>query len=199
MIKRALTALIVVTLFMTVYAATPFSVDTAHSNVGFHVPIAGGLAKVSGKFSQFSVNLNFDETDITKSTVEAAIKADSIDTGIAGRDNHLKTADFFDVAKYPEITFKSKRVEKKGKSLMLTGDFSMHGVTKEISFPFAMVGNCYNQKAKTVTPPCGFQANFIVNRADYGITYSRKDDPNFIGNNIEVNLNILAVKPRPKQ
>jgi polyisoprenoid-binding protein YceI len=199
MFKKLFSIALVATLYLSVYAVTPFSVDTAHSNVGFSVPIAGGLASVSGKFGQFNVNLSFDETDITKSTVEATIKADSISTGIAARDNHLKTADFFDAAKYPEITFKSKKVEKKGKNLMLTGDFTMHGVTKEISFPFTVVGDCYNQKAKTVTPPCGFSANLKINRADYGITYARKDDANFIGNVIDVNLNMLAVKPKPKQ
>ncbi len=199
MLKRFVSIALVATLWLSVYAATPFSVDTAHSNVGFSVPIAGGLAQVTGKFGQFSVNLNFDETDITKSTVEATIKADSISTGIVARDNHLKTPDFFDAAKYPEITFKSKKVEKKGKGYILTGDFTMHGVTKEVSFPFTVVGNCYNQKAKSVTPPCGFSANFKLDRRDYGISYGRKDDPNFIGNVIDINLNMLAVKPRPKQ
>ena len=165
----------------------------------FSVPIAGGLASVSGKFGQFSVNLNFDEADITKSTVEATIKTESINTGIAARDNHLKTADFFDAAQFPEVTFKSKKIEKKGKTHLLTGDFSMHGVTKEISFPFTLVGNCYDQKAKTVTPPCGFSANLKLDRRDYGISYARKDDANFIGNVIDINLNLLAVKPKMKQ
>ena len=196
--KKFFSIALVSVLWLSVYASTPFSVDTAHSNVGFNVPIAGGLAQVSGKFGQFSVNLNFDETDITKSTVETTIKVESINTGIAGRDTHLKTPDFFDAAKYPEITFKSKKVEKKGKGYQLTGDFTMHGVTKEITFPFAIVGNCFNQKAKSVTPPCGFQANLKIDRRDYGITYARKDDANFIGNVIDVNLNLLAIKPRPK-
>jgi polyisoprenoid-binding protein YceI len=199
MIKKLISLALVATFYLSVYAVTPFSVDTAHSNVGFIVPIAGGLAAVSGKFGQFSLNLNFDETDITKSTVEATIKTDSINTGIAARDNHLKTADFFDAAQFPEITFKSKKVEKKGKMHILTGDFSMHGVTKEISFPFALIGNCYDQKAKTVAPPCGFSANLKIDRRDYGISYARKDDANFIGNVIEVNLNLLAIKPKPKQ
>lgn len=198
MLRKILAPALLAVFYVTALAVTPFSVDTAHSNVGFHVPIAGGLSKVSGKFAAFSVNLNFDETDITKSTVEATIKADSISTGIAGRDTHLKTADFFDVAKYPEITFKSKKVEKKGKGFMMTGDFSMHGVTKEISFPFTMVGNCYDKKAKTVTPPCGFQASLTIDRRDYGINYARKDDANFIGHMVEINLDILAIKPMPR-
>jgi polyisoprenoid-binding protein YceI len=196
MLKNFISVVIITTFYLSIYAVTPFSVDSAHSNIGFSVPIAGGLASVSGKFGQFTVNLQFDETDITKSTVEATIKADSINTGIAGRDNHLKTADFFDVAKYPDITFKSKKVEKKGKVNILIGDFSMHGVTKEISFPFEMLGNCYDKKAKTVTPPCGFMANFKINRTDFGINYGRKDDPNFIGNMIDINLHLLAIKPR---
>ncbi len=197
MLKKLFSIVMVAMLWLTAFGAIPLSVDTAHSNVGFSVPIAGGLAQVTGKFSQFNVNLSFDENDITKSTVEATIKADSISTGIVARDNHLKTVDFFDAAKYPEITFKSKKIEKRGKSYMMTGDFSMHGVSKEISFPFAMVGNCYDKKAQKPTLPCGFSASLKLDRRDYGITYARKDNADFIGNVIDVNLNMLAVQPRP--
>jgi polyisoprenoid-binding protein YceI len=200
MFKKLFSISMIAVLWITAYgtmSGVPMAVDTNHSNVGFRVPIAGGLAQVTGKFSSFTVNLNFDEKDITKSTVEATIKADSISTGIAGRDTHLKTADFFDVAKYPEITFKSKKIEKKGKSYMLTGDFTMHGVTKEISFPFVMVGNCYDKKAAKATLPCGFSANLKLDRRDYGITYARKDNADFIGNIIDIDLNMLAVQPRP--
>jgi len=197
MTKRFISVAFIATLWLTAYGATPLSVDSAHSNVGFSVPIAGGLSQVSGKFGQFSVNLNFDESDITKSTVEATIKADSISTGIGARDNHLKTADFFDAAKYPEITFKSKKVEKKGKGYTLTGDFTMHGVTKEIMFPFVVVGDCYSKKEKKTTLPCGFSATLKLDRRDYGITYARKDNAEFIGYIIDVNLNMLAVQPRP--
>ena len=196
--KKLVLFVMIAALWVTIYAVTPVSVDVAHSTVGFVVPIAGGLSQVSGKFSQFDLKLNFDETDITKSTVETKIKVESIDTGIAARDNHLRTADFFEVAKYPEIAFVSKRVEKKGKDYILTGDFSMHGVTKEISFPFTIIGNCYDAKAKTVTLPCGFQANLKLDRREYGIVYARKDDPNFLGNIVDINLNLLAVRPRPR-
>lgn len=197
--KKVISIALVTMLWLSVYAAAPLSIDTAHSNIGFSVPIAGGLAQVSGKFGQFSVNLNFDETDITKSTVEVTIKADSINTGIERRDAHLKNPDFFEVEKFPEITFKSKKVEKSGDGYVLTGDFSMHGVTKEISFPFTIDGNCYNQADKTVTPPCGFNANLKLDRRDYGVSYARGNDPNFIGHIIDVNLNLLAVTPRPRQ
>ncbi len=196
MLKKSLVLFLVTIFFISAYATTPLSVDSAHSNVGFRVPIMGGMAQVSGKFSQFNVNLNYDEADITKSTVEATIKADSISTGIAGRDNHLKTADFFDAAKYPDITFKSKKIEKKGKAFLMTGDFTMHGITKEISFPFTTFGNCYDKKAAKATLPCGFNATLKIDRRDYGISYGRKDNPDFIGNIVDVDLNMLAIAPR---
>lgn len=197
MFKKFFSIALIATFFLTAYASTPMSVDTAHSNVGFSVPIAGGLSHVTGKFGQFNVNLNFDEADITRSTVEATIKTESISTGIGARDNHLKTADFFDAAKFPDITFKSKKIEKKGKALILTGDFSMHGVTKEISFPFEVVGSCYDKKADKATLPCGFVANLKIDRRDYGISYARKDNAEFIGYIVDINLNMLAVQPKP--
>src|SRR5688500_10031578 len=85
-------------------APVAFAVDTAHSNIGFNVPIMGGLSSVSGKFTDFTVDFNVDEKDMTKSTVNVLIKATSIDTGIERRDAHLRNPDFFEVEKYPEIT-----------------------------------------------------------------------------------------------
>ena len=84
--------------FIPVYSAvTKYVADTAHSNVGFSMPILGGLSQVRGKFSEFTVEIVYDDQDVTKSTVNAVIKAASIDTGIEGRDKHLRNADFFDV------------------------------------------------------------------------------------------------------
>jgi len=120
--------------------ARPYRIDTNHSTIGFSVPIMGGLSKVNGKFTDFAVTLTNDEKDITKSSVSVVIKATSINTGIPARDNHLRTADFFGVEKYPEITFQSKRVEKKGKQLIAVGDFTMHGISKEIALPFTITG-----------------------------------------------------------
>ncbi|MGB7201987.1 MAG: YceI family protein [Pyrinomonadaceae bacterium] len=135
----------------------PFRIDVNHSNIGFAVPIAGGLSKVRGKFSEFKMDLNYDDKDITKSTVEVKIVAKSVDTGINQRDDHLRTADFFEVEKYPEITFKSKGIIKKGKSLTLVGDFTLHGVTREISFPFTITGRQFEAKEKLLT--LGFLGN----------------------------------------
>src|SRR6185503_17364757 len=98
-----------------------YPIDNNHSTVGFSVPILGGLSQVKGKFTDFTVTLNHDEKDITKSSVSVVIKATSVDTGIEGRDRHLRTADFFDVEKFPEITFQSSSVVKKGKQLIAHG------------------------------------------------------------------------------
>src|SRR2546425_9429236 len=113
-----------------------YPIDANHSTVGFSVSIMGGLSKVNGKFTEFAVTLTNDEKDITKSSVSVVIKAASINTGITARDNDLRSAGFFDVEKYPEITFQSKHIEKKGKQLLVIGTFTMHGVSKEIALPF---------------------------------------------------------------
>ena len=168
----------------------PFRIDINHSNIGFAVPIMNGLSKVHGKFSEFTMDLNFDEKDITKSSVNVVIKAKSIDTGITARDEHLRNPDFFEVEKFPDITFKSKQIIKKGKKLTLVGDFTMHGITKEISFPFEIVGKNIDSKEQTVV--YGFYAKTVVSRRDFGINYQHQSVPNFIGDNIEVELNLIT-------
>lgn len=170
--------------------AASYKVDTNHSTVGFNVPMLGGLSEVTGKFSNFTVDIEYDEADVTKSSVTATIKADSIDTGIDARDKHLKTPDFFDVEKFPEITFKSKSVVKKGKNLSVVGDFSMHGVTKEITIPFTVAGKNKNEANGKIT--YGFAATLKLNRTDYGVNYQHKTVPNWIGNDIEIKLFILT-------
>jgi polyisoprenoid-binding protein YceI len=195
---RKLFASGLLTVLMTtlVVNGAQLKVDSAHSNIGFSVPILGGLSTVRGKFSEFAVEINYDEADTTKSSVTAVIKAASIDTGIAARDEHLRTADFFEVEKYPEITFRSKQVEKKGKQLLAHGTFSMHGVSKEIILPITMTGRVVNPETKRTT--YGFTATLKVDRRDYGINYQRKGSDNFIGNEITVELVLLAGTPAPQ-
>ena len=124
--------LLVLLLFSTISAAQvntirQYPIDTNHSTIGFSVSIMNGLSRVNGKFTDFTVTLTNDEKDSTKSSVNVVIKAASINTGIPARDTHLRSADFFEVEKYPEITFQSKRIEKKGKQLFALGTFTMHG------------------------------------------------------------------------
>ena len=199
MYKKILALGLISMFWVAAYAATvPLRVDPNHSNVSFSLPILGGVSHVTGKFGSFSAELNYDKQDITKSSVVAKIKTDSISTGIGARDNHLKTADFFDAAKYPEITFTSKKVEKKGGKYLLTGDFSMHGVTKEISFPFTVVGNCADKKAAEVAGPCGFKASLQINRKDYGLTWNQVLETGgvLVGEKIEIEIDVEAVKDK---
>ncbi|HKY06141.1 MAG TPA: YceI family protein [Blastocatellia bacterium] len=191
MLKRYFVVIAALALFAgTAISATSYNVDTAHSNISFAVPILGGTSKVTGKFTDFTVNVNYDEADITKSSVSAVIKATSIDTGIERRDAHLRNPDFFDVEKYPEITFKSTRIEKKGKQMIAHGTFTMHGVSKEISFPFTI-----HTPPKDVTTPkpyVGFSARLSLNRQDYGVAYRNKNLPAFVGDNVDIQIDLIT-------
>lgn len=175
----------------TVFAApTTYKIDANHSNVGFAVPILGGLSKVRGKFTDFTVEIVHDAADMSKSSVKAVIKAASIDTGIEGRDKHLRNPDFFEVEKFPEITFESKRVEKKGSGFVAHGTFTMHGVSKEIELPFTLNGVRKNPANGSTT--LGVTSRLTLNRKDYGINFSRPDAPDFLGDMIEIELNLVT-------
>ena len=192
MLKRILLGVL---LFGTVALAQTSSsrqypIDVNHSTVGFSVPIMGGLSKVTGKFTDFTVTLTNDEKDITKSSVNVVIKSASINTGIAARDNHLRTADFFDAEKFPEITFQSSRIEKKGKQLIAVGTFTMHGVSKEITLPFTIVGPSKNAAGDKMN--LGYAAHITLNRRDFGINWEHKTVPNWVGDNVEVELELIT-------
>ncbi|HSE16773.1 MAG TPA: YceI family protein [Pyrinomonadaceae bacterium] len=168
----------------------PYPIDNNHSTIGFSVPILGGLSQVKGKFTDFAITLNNDEKDITKSSVSVVIKATSVDTGIEGRDRHLRNADFFDVEKFPEITFKSERIEKKGKQFIAHGPLTMHGVTKPIALPFTVTGTFKNPTNNKMS--VGYSARIVLNRRDFGINYSRQDNPTFVGDNITVEIELVT-------
>ena len=176
-------------------AVTKYNADVAHSNVGFSIPILGGLSHVRGKFNEFAVSITYNDADVTKSSVSAVIKAASIDTGIERRDAHLRNADFFDVEKFPEITFQSKSVEKKGNQLVAHGTFTMHGVSKEIALPFTLNGVRKNKDGKTVI---GVTARTSINRKDYGVSFARPDNPDFLGDMVEIELNVVTRATAPQ-
>ncbi len=138
----------------------------------------------------------YDDKDVTKSSVDAVIKSTSIDTGIERRDAHLRTPDFFDVEKYPEITFKSSRIEKKGKGFIAHGTFSMHGVSKEIAIPFTVNG--VTPDPKTGKTMLGATGRTTVNRRDYGINFAQPANPTFLGDAIEIELNLMTRAASPQ-
>ena len=193
MLKKSLLTLLVVSLTVVAQTGTttkPYPIDNGHSTVGFSVPIMGNLSKVRGKFTEFTINLTNDEKDTTKSSVNVVIKAASIDTGIEGRDKHLRTADFFDVEKFPDITFQSTRIEKKGKQFIAHGPLTMHGVTKEIALPFTVTG--VNENADKTKKNIGYSASIVLNRRDFGINYQHKTIPNWVGDNITVEIDLIT-------
>lgn len=157
-----------------------YTFDRAHSAIGFKVK-HNGLIEIPGFFRDFTGTVNYDAKDVTKSSVEFTAKVTSIDTGVAGRDNHLRSADFFEVAKYPEITFKSTKIVKKGKSWLVTGDFTMKGVTKSLTFPFNIVG--WLPASERSGARMGIVASTSLNRRDYGINY---------GNNLPSGIPVIS-------
>jgi polyisoprenoid-binding protein YceI len=192
MLKRSILSVLLFSVTVVAQVATtrPYPIDKNHSTVGFSVPILGGLSQVKGKFTDFTITLNNDEKDITKSSVNVVIKATSVDTGIEGRDRHLRNPDFFDVEKYPEITFQSQRIEKKGKGFIAHGPLTMHGVTKDIALPFTLTGTFKNPTTNKMS--VGYSASMVLNRRDFGINYSRKDSPTFVGDNITVEIALVT-------
>ena len=144
-----------------------YGLDKAHSAVGFKVKHYG-LVDVPGYFRDFKGTVNYNAKDMTKSSVEFTAQMKSVDTGNAGRDNHLRTADFFEVEKFPEMMFKSTKVAKKGKQWLVTGDLTMKGVTKSLTFPINVVGFAKDARGTT---KMGVTAETVINRRDFGVTY----------------------------
>jgi polyisoprenoid-binding protein YceI len=174
-------------------SAAPLTVnrfDTNHSTIGFRIPIAGGMSEVEGKFTDFTIDVAYDPDDLANSSVSATIRAASIDTGIADRDKHLRSADFFDVEKYPELKFVSSRIEKSSDGFVAHGTLTMHGVSKEIALPFRQTGkqNVPDKNAIVL----GFAAQTRLDRRDYGITWKHSVDPLFVGNDVDVNIRLIT-------
>ena len=182
------------------YAPIPggdYKIDPAHSIIGFSIRHLE-INWVEGRFKDFAGTIHYDDADVTKSSVEFAAKVESIDTGIEPRDKHLRTADFFEVAKYPEMTFKSTRVERKGKDrYVLHGDFTLKGVTKQVALPFTITGAIKDGRGTT---RFGIQAQTTINRRDYGITWGKALDAGGldVGNEVTIRLHLEAMKPAPK-
>ncbi len=169
-------------------------VEPNHSTIQFSVPISNGITRVTGKFTDYTIDLNLVDNDLTKSSLSAVIKVESINTGIAGRDDHLRTADFFDVENYPEITFISNRIEKMEDDYIIYGDFAMHGVTKAINFPLKITG----QEGENTY---GFSSRLTINRIEYGVgaNFKHTSMKNFLGEDIQVEIDFWTKKKKDKK
>lgn len=165
--------------------------ETNHSTIQFSVPISSGLTRITGKFNTFSIDIDLIDNDITRSRIKAVIQISSINTGIPARDEDLKTADFFDTEKYPQITFVSDRIEKTESGYIATGQFQMHGVTKTIQLPFTLTG----KHSDTVI---GFRSRTSIKRTDFGVgtSFKHTTDDNFIGDEIGVEIDFWTKKAK---
>jgi polyisoprenoid-binding protein YceI len=172
-----------------------YGFDKAHSVIGFKVK-HNGLIEIPGFFRDFTGKVEYNAADVSKSSVEFSAKVTSIDTGVTNRDNHLRSKDFFEVEKFPDITFKSTKVEKKGKQWTVTGDFTMKGVTKSITFPFNITG--FLPAAEKSAARMGITAATTLNRRDYGITYGGNLPSGIpvISDAVTINLEIEATMKR---
>ena len=173
-----------------------YSFDKAHSFIGFKARHMG-LIDVPGYFRDFTGKVNYDAADPAKSTVEFTAKVTSVDTGVAGRDNHLRTADFFEVEKFPELTFKSTKVEKKGKEWIVTGDLTMKGVTKPVMIPFEITG--FLPGSERAGAKIGITGETTINRRDFGVNWGTNLPSGIpqVADQVKVVLSIEAAKPRP--
>jgi polyisoprenoid-binding protein YceI len=143
-----------------------WSLDGAHSRLGFTITHMG-ITNISGQFSNFDVKISTPNEDFVGATIELTAQANSVNTGLEMRDNHLKTGDFFDVEKFPTLTFKSTSVKKaKGNNYTIVGDFTMHGVTKAVSLVGVHTGSAKNRAGNDVA---GLQITGVVKRSDYGV------------------------------
>jgi polyisoprenoid-binding protein YceI len=193
MLKAArvhVSALVVATMALLSPAATAASwdIDSAHSTVGFVVKHLV-IAKVRGQFKAFSGTLVLDDKDITKSTVTVSIDPASIDTDNETRDNHLKSADFFDVATFKDMKFVSTKVEKADGGLKVSGTLTLHGVTRPVVL--MVEGPSAEVKDPGGNPHVAFSASTTIKRADFGLTWNKAiEGGSVVGDDVKIELEL---------
>ncbi|HEY1937888.1 MAG TPA: YceI family protein [Candidatus Angelobacter sp.] len=171
-------------------AADEYKIDPNHSSVNFAVTHMT-VSTVNGRFTTFDGKISLDDKDISKSSVNVTIKTASINTDNTSRDNDLRSPNYFDVEKFPEITFQSKSVEKKGNDYVAHGTLTIHGISKDVDLPFDLKGPIDPGKGGKVL---GAHAYLTVNRQDFGIT---KAPAAMIGNDVKIDLNVEAHMAAP--
>lgn len=179
-------------LIIPMFIFSEYVVDPAHTSVSFSVKHMV-ISTVKGSFTKFEGELNYVENDLSKWKVSGKIYADSINTNNPDRDTHLKSADFFDVNKYPYINFESKSFIKKGDGYVCKGNLTMHGVSKEIEIPFKILGKIKDPWGKE---RIGVEASLKLNRQDFGISWSKTLDNGglIVSNEVQIELSAQFVK-----
>ncbi|MBL8017095.1 MAG: YceI family protein [Ignavibacteria bacterium] len=161
-------ALIALFTTVNVFSQSVWKQDPNHSKLGFTVTHFS-ISDITGYFTKFDVSVTSSQADFSDAVIELSADINSINTGIDARDNHLKTADFFDAATYPTMTFKSSSIEKSGdKQYKLKGNLTMHGITKEITVDLNYRGTVQNPMANNADV-AGLQVTGTLKRSDFNI------------------------------
>jgi len=189
LMKRILLSLVTLSLALTAQAAVEtYKIDPTHSSVGFRVRHI--FTKIPGEFTKFDGTITVDRDDLEKSSTEATIAVASINTRDEKRDTHLKSPDFFQVEKFPSISFKSKSWKKTGADTFdITGDLTIKGVTKEVVLKTKSLG--FGPGMRPGTTLSGWEGTTTVDRKDFGIVLSGGMDK-AIGSDIDVTITIEA-------
>lgn len=167
-------------------------IDPAHTSIAFSARHAM-VAKVRGNFTQFEGQFSIDSANLAASAAAITIQAASIDTDNADRDGHLKSADFLDVEQFPTLTFTSTSVSQSGSTYHVTGDLSIHGITKQITVPFELVGVSQDPWGNT---KIGFEAETEISRKDFGLTWNAALETGgvLVSDTIKLSLDVEATK-----
>ena len=172
---------------------TQWGYDASHAKVGFAISHFG-ISETEGKFTRFDGTVFSDKPDFSDAKIDFTIDVNSINTEEPKRDEHLKSADFFDVAKYPSIVFKSKKLQPAGKNkYKLTGDFTMHGITKEITLEVLYKGTVVDPYKNT---KAGFKVTGVIDRTKWGLAWNGKLAAGelLVGNDVHLDINIELIK-----
>jgi len=173
-------------------SANNWNIDGTHSGVNFSVRHMV-FAKVRGRFGKFGGSLDLNPADLAKSSVDIQIDAASIDTGTPDRDNHLRSPDFFDVAKYPQLTFKSRKVERKGDTeYKVTGDLTIRDTTREVVLDVEFGGT---GKDPWGNQRLGFTASARIDRKEFGLKWNQVLEAGgvLVGEKIDIEIELQAV------
>jgi polyisoprenoid-binding protein YceI len=173
----------------SVALAATWEIDPSHSSAAFTIRHLM-VSNVHGQFSNVKGLVKVDDKDMTKSSVDATVDATSINTADAKRDEHLKSADFLDTAKFPTFSFKSTKVEKAGTGLKVTGDLTLHGVTKPVVL--AVEGPSQQIKDPWGNTRVGATATTTVNRKDFGLTWNKAMEAGgvMVGDEVKITLEL---------
>lgn len=186
--KRLIAALPLLIAGLAHADAAEWKLDAGHTSVGFTVPHLV-VSSVEGRFKEATAKISLDEADLTKSQVAVEINAASVDTGDTKRDEHLKSPDFFDVKKFPKLTFKSTKIAKAGAGYKLTGDLTIRDVTKSVTLDATL--------SAPIKTPWGNHARAArvsgkIKRSDFGLKWNKALEAGGVLVGEEVTLNVIA-------